>query len=96
MSCCPDSPWSAEGGKGTGRERQNRGDAKVSTRRASERIRPPPAPRVAGRKQQGKGGKEDEGEREGGRLAGSSRLFTFLKLCSGATSSSQLSSARRR
>lgn len=31
--------------------------------------------------------------REGGRLAGSSRLFTFLKLCSGATSCSQLSKA---
>lgn len=33
------------------------------------------------------------GRREGGRLAGSSRLFTFLKLCSGATSCSQLSKA---
>lgn len=31
MSCCPDSPWSAEGGKGKGREIQkNTGDAKVS------------------------------------------------------------------
>lgn len=57
---------------------------------------PVPPPKAAGGQPQSTGGKEDDGEREGGRLAGSSRLFTFLKLCSGATSSSQLSSARRR
>lgn len=78
------------------RERKDKTEAMqklVIAARGSESV---PGPRTVERKQQDGGAKEGEGKRDAGRLAGSSRLFTFLKLCSGATSSSQLSSARRR
>lgn len=82
-------------GSGQG-ERDKTGAMQKLVTSALESEPVPPPPKAAGGQPQSTGGKEDDGEREGGRLAGSSRLFTFLKLCSGATSSSQLSSARRR
>lgn len=80
MSCCPDSPWSAEGGKGKGRERQNKGDPKVSKRCVSERTcSPQELLEGSSRARAGKGGR-GRGKEGGLPAAAACLLFSSFVL----------------